>query len=92
MPWQQYLQYLQDYVQHFDLTPRIQLNTRVTKVTPTADYLETGRYISIALCNIIHKKLKLLCLLIQGKTSLIRKIFSDADRFKLEKFSVNIAH
>ena len=47
MPWQQYLQYLQDYAQHFDLTPRIQFNTRVTKVTSTADYSETGRYIYI---------------------------------------------
>ena len=67
MPWQQYLQYLQDYVQHFDLTPRIQFNTRVTKVTPTADYSETGRYVTITLCNIIHMKLKLLFYLIQEK-------------------------
>ena len=68
MPWQQYLQYLQDYAQHFDMTPRIQFNTRVTKVTSTADYSETGRYIYIK-CNIVHMKVKLLFHLIQEKSA-----------------------
>ena len=44
MPWQQYQQYLKDYAQHFGVTPRIQFNTRVTKITPTEDYSDTGRY------------------------------------------------
>ena len=47
MPWQQYLKYLQDYAQHFDLMRCIQFNTRVTKVTPTADYSDTGRCVTI---------------------------------------------
>ena len=47
MPWQQYLKYLQDYAQHFDLKRCIQFNTRVTKVTPAADYSDTGRCVTI---------------------------------------------
>ena len=43
MPWQEYLQYIRDYADHFGVTKHIQFNTGVTKVTPAADYSSTGR-------------------------------------------------
>ena len=43
MPWQEYLQYIRDYADHFGVTKHILFNTGVTKVTPAADYSSTGR-------------------------------------------------
>ena len=40
----QYMQYLRNYAEHFDLVKHIHFNTRVTNITRTDDYDDTGRW------------------------------------------------